>query len=295
MTGCRTGARRAIGIGLLVPGLLLVQGASGQAESPPLTSPQKRALPRAQKGSDSRPAPCVHVVQAGDSVIRIAARYRVSRQALIDGNRLARPESLRIGQRLDIPGCQGAPAAVVAAPRAPAPRSDGTLLVSAGPRRVPTRFFLAVPEFNGRSIDFTWPVLGPVLSGFGQRRSGWHAGVDIRAEVGTPILAAAPGTVYFSGWERSYGRIVRIEHDNGFTSIYAHNLQNFVEAGDRVEAGTVIGTVGRSGRATAYHVHFEIRHEGKVYNPLYLLPARDVVLTGLEEMPEPPEDDDEDE
>jgi murein DD-endopeptidase MepM/ murein hydrolase activator NlpD len=152
-----------------------------------------------------------------------------------------------------------------------------------------------VPEFNGRSIDFAWPVMGPVLSGFGRRRSGWHAGVDIRAEVGTPILAAAPGTVYFSGWERSYGRVLRVEHDNGFTTVYAHNLQNFVEAGDRVEMGTVIGTVGRSGRATAYHLHFEIRHEGMVYNPLYLLPARDVALARGEEPPEPPEDDDEDE
>ncbi|MBI2524880.1 MAG: peptidoglycan DD-metalloendopeptidase family protein [Candidatus Rokubacteria bacterium] len=297
MTRCRTHARRAIGIGLLVPGLLLVQGSSGHAEAAPLKSSQKRALPRAQKGPEPRLAACAHVVQAGDSVNRIAARYRVTRQALIVRNRLARPGSLRIGQRLDIPGCQRAPAATptVSEPRAPLPRSDGTLLVSAGPRRVPTRFFLAVPEFNGRSIDFTWPVLGPVLSGFGQRRSGWHAGIDIRAEVGTPVLAAAPGIVYFSGWQRSYGRIVRIEHDNDFTSVYAHNLQNFVEAGDRVDAGTVIGTVGRSGRATAYHLHFEIRHEGLVYNPLYLLPARDVVLAGADEVPEAPEDDDEDE
>ena len=282
-------------MGLLLPGLFFVPGPPAHAEPQPPKPPHRRPLPREHKRPESPPGPCAHVVQAGDSISRIAARNRVSRPALIEANRLARPDALRIGQRLDIPGCQSARVPVAVEPAGPVARPEGTLLAAVGPRRVPTRLFLAVPEFNGRSIDFSWPVMGPVLSGFGRRRSGWHAGIDIRAEVGTPVFAAAPGTAYFSGWERSYGRIIRIEHDNGFTSLYAHNLQNFVEVGDRVEAGTVIGTVGRSGRASAYHLHFEIRHEGMVYNPLYLLPARDTILARTDEMPEPPEDDDEDE
>ena len=100
--------------------------------------------------------------------------------------------------------------------------------------------------------------------------------MDIKAEIGTPILAAAPGVVISSGQERAYGRIIRIEHDSGFVTVYAHNLENLVEVGDRVTGGTIIATVGRSGRATAPHLHFEVRHEGMVYNPLHLLPAREV-------------------
>ncbi len=293
MTPGRACARRALGVGLLVPGLLFVHGSPGEAEAPPKT-PQKRAASGEPRRADAPPGGCVHIVQPGDSVSRIALRHRVTRRALIEANQLVRPDALRLGQRLQIPGCQPRSTVSASAPVSSAPL-DGTLLASVGPRRVPTRLFLGVPEFNGRSIDFVWPVPGAVLSGFGRRRSGWHAGVDIRAEVGTPIFAAAPGTVYSSGWERSYGRVVRIEHDNGFTTLYAHNLQNFVETGDRVDAGTVIGTVGRSGRATAYHVHFEIRQEGMAYNPLFLLPARDVVLARDEEAPESHEDDDEDE
>ena len=105
------------------------------------------------------------------------------------------------------------------------------------------------PSSAQAAIDFVWPVIGPVVSSVGRRRSGWHAGIDIRAEAGTPVYAAAPGTVYFSGWAKAYGRVVMIEHSNEFMTIYAHNLQNMVDVGDTVEAGTMIASVGRSGRA----------------------------------------------
>ena len=66
--------------------------------------------------------------------------------------------------------------------------------------------------------------------------------------------------------------MVKIDHDGGFVTVYAHNERNLVEVGEHVAAGQIIARVGRTGRATADHVHFEIRHEGRVYNPLYLLP-----------------------
>ena len=72
--------------------------------------------------------------------------------------------------------------------------------------------------------------------------------------------------------EPRYGRVVKIEHDGGFVTVYAHNEENLVEAGTRVGAGDPIATIGRTGRATAHHLHFEIRRDGSVYNPLYLLP-----------------------
>ncbi|MGH7263011.1 MAG: M23 family metallopeptidase, partial [Candidatus Rokuibacteriota bacterium] len=116
----------------------------------------------------------------------------------------------------------------------------------------------------------------------------------IKADLGMPILAAAAGTVLFSGWEKYYGRMVKVEHENGFVTVYAHNLQNFVETGEAVRASQVIATVGRTGRASAYHLHFEIWNERKVFNPLFLLPQREVqvVPDGESQQEEAPEAND---
>ena len=130
----------------------------------------------------------------------------------------------------------------------------------------------AGPDPDSDREGFIWPVRGSVISRFGSRRfAGWHHGVDIKAPPGTPIRAAAPGTVTFSGRQSSYGRTVKIAHANGLSTVYAHNSANFVKAGDPVKAGTPIGTVGRTGRATTSHVHFEIRRKGVAKNPLPLL------------------------
>jgi murein DD-endopeptidase MepM/ murein hydrolase activator NlpD len=230
----------------------------------------------------------VHVVRAGETLTRIAVRYAVTRKALIDANKLTRPEQLRVGQRVLVPGAQMArgdkPVRLIDAVLA----NGDVLLVRAGPRRVPTRFYMADSGFDNQGIEFAWPVDGQVISPFGRRRMGWHAGMDIKAEIGSPILAAAAGTVISSGQERAYGRVIRVEHEGGFVTVYAHNLENLVEVGDRISAGTIIGTVGRSGRVTGPHLHFEIRHDGMVYNPLHLLPAREVTEVRADEAPDMP-------
>jgi len=318
--GCRREARRlVVGVGLLVPGLLLIPAppptdaapakptapdkptarARLAAPAKPLatTKPVARrpaAKPKPSETAAAREAPdrCVHMVKSGDSVGRVAARYKVTRQAVLEANRLGSRDMLKIGQRLQVPGCVSAAAAAIRVEPVP---TNTPFTASVGPRKVPTRLFLGTPDLDGRAIDFTWPVVGNVVSGVGRRRLGWHAGIDIKADVGTPVLAAASGTVYFAGWERAYGRVIKVEHDNGFASIYAHNLQNFVEAGDRVDLGQVIATVGRSGRSTAYHLHFEIRHEGTVLNPLFLLPRRDTAMVGPSEEMGEPLDEEEDE
>src|SRR5262249_9972476 len=106
----------------------------------------------------------------------------------------------------------------------------------------------------------------------------------------------AAGTVIFSGSERYYGRMVRIEHVDGFITLYAHNLENLVEVGDQVEAGAVIGSVGRTGHASGEHLHFEIRRHGVAYNPLHLLAHEAPILAsspgGPAEVPAEPEDED---
>ena len=117
-----------------------------------------------------------------------------------------------------------------------------------------------------------WPVEGSVTSRFGQRRLFHrHHGVDIKAPKGTPVRAAAAGVVVFSGRQSSYGRVVKIRHPNGLSTTYAHNSANFVKVGERVKAGTLIGAVGRTGRATTNHLHFEVRQQGVARDPLPLL------------------------
>jgi murein DD-endopeptidase MepM/ murein hydrolase activator NlpD len=123
--------------------------------------------------------------------------------------------------------------------------------------------------------SFNWPVRGTVTSRYGKRGfASWHRGVDIKTPQGTPIRAAAAGTVIFSGRQSSYGRVIKIAHPDGRSTVYAHNHANLVKAGDRVKAGTVIGTVGRTGRATTNHLHFEIRRQGVAQDPLPLLDRR---------------------
>jgi murein DD-endopeptidase MepM/ murein hydrolase activator NlpD len=260
---------------------LLAEPQATPAESRASKAPHKKTAPR-ERGRDSKPVavagpvggPCLHVVRRGESVSRIAARHGLARHAVIAANGLSRPDALRVGQRLQIPRCDGA--GVPTRARVAAARGGAAELVArVGPARVPTRLRLAKPEVRGDTIAFGWPVDGPVLSGFGRRRAGWHAGVDIGAERGTPILAAAAGTVVFSGWAASYGRTVKIEHPDSFLTIYAHNQENLVEVGDVVEAGRVIGSVGRSGRATTTHLHFEIRRHATAYDPLHVLGSRE--------------------
>lgn len=206
-------------------------------------------------------AETIYRVREGDTLGAIAKRFRVGVRALIEANRLERPDLLHPGQRLVIPPSHARPAAP--GPVAPRP---------------PKHFVLGVPNLDGLAPAFRWPLEGPISSPFGRRRSGWHAGIDLKADLGTPILAAAGGRVSFSGWEHYYGRVVKIAHDNGFVTVYAHNLKNFVEAGEPVKMGQVIAVVGRTGRASAYHLHFEIWNQGKVFDPLFLLPRRAIQM-----------------
>ncbi len=227
-----------------------------------------------------------HEVRRGDTLNTIAQRYGVTVAGLVAANRLSGPEAtLRLGQRLLIPWPRLAtpPTTVGTAPRRP--RAPVAL-------RVPATLVLAVPDFGDLLPLFAWPLDGPVSSTFGLRRSSWHRGIDIRAELDVPIMASAPGLVVASGVEPRYGRVVKIEHLNGFMTAYAHNDQNVVEIGDRVSAGQPVGLVGRTGRATAHHLHFEIRHAGLTYNPLYLLPlpSRGVVDDTLDVEPGDPDE-----
>ena len=115
-----------------------------------------------------------------------------------------------------------------------------------------------------------WPVSGPITSGFGWRWGRMHEGIDIGAPCGTPIHAAASGTVIYSGWMSGYGNFVVIDHGNGLATAYAHQSAIYVSGGS-VSQGQVIGAVGSTGHSTGCHLHFEVRINGTPVNPLNYL------------------------
>jgi murein DD-endopeptidase MepM/ murein hydrolase activator NlpD len=118
------------------------------------------------------------------------------------------------------------------------------------------------------------PVDGHITSYFGYRYhpilhfTRFHAGLDIGASWGSPIVAAGDGRVVAAGWAGGYGREVQIAHAGGFVSLYGHMSQIVAEAGSYVRQGQVIGYVGSSGLSTGPHVHFEVRQGGQPVNPL---------------------------
>jgi murein DD-endopeptidase MepM/ murein hydrolase activator NlpD len=121
-----------------------------------------------------------------------------------------------------------------------------------------------------------WPVIGAhrIASGYGVRRDpltghkSIHRGVDIAAAVGTGIRAIGAGRVLFSGWRPGYGRTVEIDHGRGWLSRYAHAQALLVVTGATVWAGQLIAKVGKSGRATGPHLHFEVWQHGHPIDPL---------------------------
>ncbi|MBA3910527.1 MAG: peptidase M23 [Rhodobacter sp.] len=118
-----------------------------------------------------------------------------------------------------------------------------------------------------------------LTSAFGNRKdptgSGnrMHEGVDMAGPYGTPVYATADGVIIQAEWDGAYGRIVRIRHDFGIETRYAHLSQIRVEAGQRVSRGDQIGDMGNSGRSTGTHVHYEVRIDGTAVNPMTLIKA----------------------
>ncbi len=103
----------------------------------------------------------------------------------------------------------------------------------------------------------------------GQRT--FHKGIDISAPKGSPIYPIKEGTVEEVGFKRGYGNYVRVKHDDGTVSLYAHNESNLVKKGEKVDTTTQIAKVGSTGRATGSHLHLEILQEGKAINPQKIL------------------------
>ncbi len=130
-----------------------------------------------------------------------------------------------------------------------------------------------------QKAPFAKPVKDAVrfTSGFGRRWGRMHSGADFAGPHGTPIYATADGVVTHAGWQSGYGRLVKIQHQFGIETRYAHQSKIRVKVGQRVSRGQRIGDMGNTGRSTGTHLHYEVRVGGKAVNPMiYIKAANDV-------------------
>lgn len=131
------------------------------------------------------------------------------------------------------------------------------------------------PEISrGTVVAYQWPAGGRISSEYGRRGDKeFHHGIDIAVNTGTTISAARSGKVVKTGWMGVYGLTVLIDHGNGFQTLYAHNDQVLVKAGEQVRTGEPIALSGNTGNTTGPHLHFEIRKNGQALNPADFLTA----------------------
>lgn len=215
-----------------------------------------------------------HRVKNGEELSDVADAYGVREVDIIKANALKPPYSLKAGQMLKIPGRA----------KAEAPR-EGDYVTAGDPAVPEPKPALGKPEkskpapaetASNDGPAFDWPVSGKVVSSFGSGKDGLtNEGINIAVAAGTPVKAAASGTVRYAGNElRGYGNLVLIEHSGGYVTAYAHNQALTVKRGQKVKRGDVIARAGQTGNVTSPQLHFEIRKGTKSIDPKKMLVAR---------------------
>jgi murein DD-endopeptidase MepM/ murein hydrolase activator NlpD len=228
----------------------------------------------------------IYVVRSGDTLSQVATMFGVSVNTIIWANDLPANGKIVEGQTLAILPITGVRHTVAKGetlasiakkyqgdlgeiaqfngldPEGPL-AVDTTLIIPDGQAPTPPRF-VGVPARPGSPVTDSDGYFVYPLARRGVKTQGLHGynGVDLAAPAGTPIVAAASGRVLVSrnsGWNGGYGHYIVIEHPNGTQTLYAHNRENIVSAGQSVVQGQVIGYVGSTGRSTGSHVHFEVR------------------------------------
>jgi murein DD-endopeptidase MepM/ murein hydrolase activator NlpD len=251
---------------------------------------------RAAARTDYAPAPSSYFtvrVQTGDSVSKIAQRYRVAEEDVLAMNDLNDRDSLEAGRALKVPAYGGG-----YRPRASSSKTvvrTSSTAPAVAPSSVPvpvarpavdyawntpkaTPIALRQPEVTQGSygsLKFLWPLQGQVISSYGARQNGErNDGINIIATEGTAIRAAAAGTVSYAGNElKGYGNLVLIKHADGYVTAYAHASRITVERGQWVNQGQVIAYTGQTGDVARPQLHFEIRRGIQPVNPASYLVA----------------------
>ena len=238
------------------------------------------------------PVPKRYTVQKGDSLSKIAMKFNVSQSAVANLNHLSPPYRLLVGKQLVLPDFHGQDAQPLttdsaaanadskhAAPILPPPstaqtadgKTDRSSPVALAPPAAPMQTVSTEkpPEPVASASGFTWPLKGEIVSSFGPKAGGLHNdGINIAAAEGTPVKAAAAGTVAYAGNDlKGFGNLVLIRHSDGWITAYAHLASMSVQKGDEVNAAQAIGTVGQTGSVDSPQLHFELRHGKEAIDP----------------------------
>jgi lipoprotein NlpD len=242
-------------------------GASSQAR-------QKATSHSKSKASKKTRKPAIYTVAPNDTLYSIGKRFGVDYRMIAKRNRLRSPYRIYIGQHLYItrvaPPSQALPIA----------RHMNRTSVKTTKKKLRKKKKVAKPSHKTKARGYAkgrmlWPVKGKIISSFGRRGSRMHDGIDIKAKEGTPIHAAAAGTVVYSDSRLSgYGKLVIVRHGRNLFTAYAHNQRNLVQKGAKVRRGDVIAKIGHTGRASGPHLHFEVRHGSTAVDPLAYLSKR---------------------
>ncbi len=196
----------------------------------------------------------LYTVVKGDTIGKIARKYGVSESTLINGNNLG--TSIAVGQKIIVPGGRLLSETTAVTKTTKTNSYTGISVI---------KDLVKSPTTKVTGGSMAWPTVGHRIT---QYYSWRHTGLDIGNKVGTPLYAAAAGTVEFAGWSNGYGNNVVINHGGGKKTRYAHASKLFVSAGDKVERGENIAAMGSTGWSTGPHIHFEVMVNGVKYNPL---------------------------
>ncbi len=191
-----------------------------------------------------------HKIASGDSLESIASKYQVPSQAIADFNYILDTSKLVVGTELVIPGAKVPEPVIPIIPTAP----------------------VLLPQYGAATPSSSYCVWPSTVRVITQYYSWYHNGVDIATPFGRsmpPLFACTSGVVTRAGWDPfGLGLHVRIDHGNGYETVYGHMSRVDVGYGERVGRGSVLGVMGSTGRSTGPHVHFMVKFNGIAQNPL---------------------------